>query len=103
MRLVVKYLCGTISAFDPVTNAFLGIVSDAQGKPIVNDGIWGIGFRTGAAGFRDNTLYFAAGINDEADGLFGAITPVPEPGTFALISILGTALIFGRKRLRTLL
>jgi hypothetical protein len=35
--------------------------------------LWGIGFGKGNAQLRTNTLYFTAGSNDEADGLFGSI------------------------------
>lgn len=98
--LVGNFGDGTISAFNPVTGAFLGKLSDAAGKPLVNSGIWGIGFHTATQGFDANSLYFVAGINNEADGLFGRITDaglVPEPGTFALVSILGLGLFLARK------
>jgi hypothetical protein len=35
----------------------------------------GLRFGTGAFGLDKNTLYFTAGINDEADGLLGDIVP----------------------------
>ena len=35
-----------------------------------------IAFGNGKNGARENRLYFAAGINDEADGLFGDIRVV---------------------------
>jgi hypothetical protein len=40
----------------------------------VIDGLWGIGFGNGFTAGPTNTLYFAAGPNDENDGLFGSIT-----------------------------
>jgi uncharacterized protein (TIGR03118 family) len=69
---------GTINAFDPTTGAFVGTIQDGNGNPLVNDGLWGLQFGNGAAA---GTLFFAAGIQDETHGLFGAITPVPEPAT----------------------
>jgi uncharacterized protein (TIGR03118 family) len=95
--LVGNFGDGAINAFNPTTGAFIGTVSDRNNNPLLNDGLWGIGFRPAAAGFDPNALYFVAGINDEADGLFGRIQAVPEPGTFLLVSILGAALIFARK------
>jgi uncharacterized protein (TIGR03118 family) len=72
--LVANFGDGRINAFDPKSGQFLGQLSDANGHPITNVGIWGITFGNGAGGTRKNTLYFAAGINGENDGLVGAIS-----------------------------
>src|SRR5438445_5328247 len=70
------------------TGAFLGQLSDAQGNPLVLNGgikegdmkgLWGIRFGNGQGGADANTLFFAAGINAEADGLFGKVTAVTSP------------------------
>ena len=39
------------------------------------DGLWALEFGNGGANGDQQTLFFTAGINDEADGLFGTITP----------------------------
>jgi len=44
--------------------------------PIDIPGLWGLRFGNGGVGASPNTLYFAAGINDEKDGLFGSIVNV---------------------------
>jgi uncharacterized protein (TIGR03118 family) len=94
---------GTIDAFDPSTGAFLGKLLDSLGNPLTNSGLWALAFRTGAPGFDPNTLFFTAGINGEADGLFGAIqvAATPLPGAFPLfgsgIAAFG-ALIWRRTR-----
>jgi uncharacterized protein (TIGR03118 family) len=71
-----------VSAFDPSTGAFLGQLSDAKGNPLTLDGgfggastkgLWGLGFGNGTTSGPTNVLYFASGINDEADGLFGSV------------------------------
>jgi hypothetical protein len=76
-----------VSAFDVKTGAFLGQLSDAKGNPLVlvggfqgtdTKGLWGIRFGNGAGGTTDNSLYFASGINDEQDGLFGKVTVADE-------------------------
>jgi uncharacterized protein (TIGR03118 family) len=72
--LVGNFGDGRINAFDLKTHRFLGQISDAAGRPISNSGIWGMTFGNGAGGTRTNTLYFAAGINGESDGLFGSIS-----------------------------
>ena len=100
--LIGQFGSGEILAFDPVTNQFLGTVDDVNG-PIVNSGLWALKFRTGGANTDPNTLYFTAGINGEADGLFGAIAPTPEPGTLSLMftafgSLGGGTLLWRRKR-----
>jgi uncharacterized protein (TIGR03118 family) len=64
---------GTVNAFDPGTGNFVGALRDGDGSPITEVGLHGLTFR--ADGFGDpNTLYFTAQINNENDGLFGAIT-----------------------------
>src|SRR5205085_2044963 len=84
--LVGNFGDGTIDAFDPTSGAFLGQLLDPSGKPIANDGLWSLKFRSGP-GFDPNTLFFTAGINDEANGLFGALQPVPEPSTVILLGL----------------
>lgn len=63
---------GHINAFDKAGN-FLGQLADANGNLLIGtDGLWGLLFR------GEGKLYFAAGANGYADGLFGVITPVDE-------------------------
>jgi uncharacterized protein (TIGR03118 family) len=69
---------GTINAFNPVTGNFLGTLSHANGKPIINRGLWGLVFGAGGTG-DPNTLYFTAGLSREAHGLFGAISVKSKP------------------------
>jgi uncharacterized protein (TIGR03118 family) len=98
LLLVGNFGDGRINAFDPTTGAFVSSVNHGNGTPIVNDGLWGLAFGNGANGFNRNSLYFTAGLNDEADGLFGVII-TPEPGTFALaIGGLAAAILFRRRR-----
>jgi len=58
---------GKINNYDPVTGAFLGTISAADGTPLVFDGLWDL--LTLGSG-----VYFTAGIGDEEHGLFGLIT-----------------------------
>jgi uncharacterized protein (TIGR03118 family) len=95
---------GTINAFNPLNGAFLGTLSDMNGNPIVNTGLWSLAFRAPGSGFNPNALFFTAGIDDEEDGLFGEIVPaaeaVPEPTPFVLVlfGILGLAAAKWRRR-----
>ena len=81
--LVGNFGDGTINAYDPVTGAFIETITGSSG-PIVDSGLWALGTRTGGTGVNTSAVYFTAGINNEADGLFGAILVTPEPGTIVL-------------------
>ena len=64
---------GRVAAFQPKTGKFLGYINDSTNLPIANPGLWAITFgNDGSAGSSD-TLFFTAGLNNEADGLFGKI------------------------------
>jgi uncharacterized protein (TIGR03118 family) len=75
--LVGNFGDGKISAFDPETRQYLGQISDTEGNAITAGlGLWGMGFRTDTHKAGPAQLFFASGINGEADGLFGYIVPV---------------------------
>ncbi|HET6208260.1 MAG TPA: TIGR03118 family protein [Terracidiphilus sp.] len=74
--LVGQFGSGQILVFDPVTGRFKGTLNDASDKPITIDGLWAIAFGGGTTSGPSNTLFFSAGINHEADGLFGTITAI---------------------------
>lgn len=78
-----------INAFNPVTGAFLGTIPVNVGSNTPG-GLWDLTFGNGGAGGDPNVLYFADGINGERDGLFAAISSVPEPSTLV---VLATALM----------
>jgi uncharacterized protein (TIGR03118 family) len=71
--LVGNFGDGKINAFNPTTGAHLGALSAADGTPIVADGLWGMAFGNGINSQPTNTLFFAAGPDDEAHGLYGRI------------------------------
>jgi uncharacterized protein (TIGR03118 family) len=71
--LVGNFGDGHILAFNPNTGSFLGQLRDARGQPLAIEGLWGLAFGNGNRGGPTNRLFFAAGINDEEDGLFGSI------------------------------
>jgi uncharacterized protein (TIGR03118 family) len=74
--LVGNFGSGQIAVFDPEEGNFHSLLRGTDGKPITIDGLWGLGFGNGANAGPINTLFFAAGINDEQDGLFGTITTI---------------------------
>jgi len=67
--LVGNFGDGTINAFS-TRGKPLGALKDTGGNVIINDGLWGI---APGVGDKKSTLFFAAGINDEANGLFGTL------------------------------
>jgi uncharacterized protein (TIGR03118 family) len=89
--LVGNFGDGKINAFDPLTGLLDGTLSDANGNPIVIEGLWGLAFGNGASGAKKDTLYFAAGIGKEEHGLFGSLSAVPEPAALPMM-ILGLVL-----------
>ena len=97
--LVGNFGDGLINAFNPTTGTPLGTLRDATNNPIANDGLWGLHFGNGGNGGSLNTLYFTAGPNNEADGLFGSIAAVPEPASLALVVAgLLAAMVGGKPR-----
>jgi uncharacterized protein (TIGR03118 family) len=80
--LVGNFGDGRISAYKWTDNGefrFDGQLKDASGHPIVIDGLWGLGVgnnngSNGGLAGPSTTLFFTAGINGEADGLFGSLT-----------------------------
>jgi uncharacterized protein (TIGR03118 family) len=75
---------GKIHAYNPTTGAPFGALQDQNGSDIAIDGLWGLRFGNGASGGTMGTLYFAAGPDDETNGLFGRLDPTPEPATWWL-------------------
>ena len=75
--LIGNFGNGQINAFDPATGVFFGRLNDASGKPVVIDGLWSLQFGNGGSGGDPDKLYFTAGPNGEADGLFGRLSVAP--------------------------
>ncbi|HEX8892600.1 MAG TPA: TIGR03118 family protein [Terriglobales bacterium] len=69
---------GRINAFDPTSGAFLGPLRDASGKPIEIDNVWSLQFgQDTGPNTAHNQLFFTAGPNNYANGLYGVITVGP--------------------------
>jgi uncharacterized protein (TIGR03118 family) len=88
-----------INAFNPVTDALVGSidVDPGTGTP---GGLWSIVFGGGGSDGTPNTLFFTDGIDGETGGLFGSLTAVPEPSTWAMMlaGFGGLALLAARRR-----
>jgi uncharacterized protein (TIGR03118 family) len=64
---------GAINAFDSTTGDFAGSVKDGGENVLANFGLHGLFFGSQQSG-GPNSLFFAAGIDNGRNGLFGAIT-----------------------------
>ena len=78
--LVGNFGDGTINAFDLKNGTPLGQLRTPDNQPLVIDGLWGIAFGNGVKDQPTDVLFFAAGPNDEGDGLYGFIKPAPSTG-----------------------
>jgi uncharacterized protein (TIGR03118 family) len=90
--LVGNFGDGMINVFNISTGAFIATLDDANGMPLINQGLWSLAFGNGAGGAGTGTLFITAGIPGpngqvEDHGLFASIDAVPEPASFLLIGI----------------
>lgn len=100
--LVGNFGDGFINAFDLATDAFAGQLLAAGGGPLSIDGLWALTVGNGGNAGSTDKLYFTAGPDGEAHGLFGVLS-VPEPGTVWLISgLLPLLLWHGRRSPRSM-
>jgi len=103
--LVGNFGDGAIDAYNQTSGKFESALTDANGNPIMIPGLWGISFGNGSQGTSQDALYFNAGVptpggsDVESHGLFGELTPAPEPGSMIL---LGGGLVVAAVARRTL-
>jgi uncharacterized protein (TIGR03118 family) len=64
---------GRICAFDLATGAYMDDLKDSNSQSVKIAGLWGLQFGNGVSLGDTNALYFAAGPEDEEDGLFGSL------------------------------
>jgi uncharacterized protein (TIGR03118 family) len=74
--LIGNFGDGLIHAFNAVSGKLEGTLLDSTGAPLTIGGLWALSFggdslNSGLA----TALFFTAGANDEADGIYGMITP----------------------------
>jgi uncharacterized protein (TIGR03118 family) len=77
--LVGNFGDGKIHAFGPVSGTHLGNLRRRDGHSIRIDGLWGMQFGNGLQQQPVDTLFFAAGPDDEEHGLYGRIDFVRVP------------------------
>jgi hypothetical protein len=67
---------GKVAAFNQSTGRFMDFMRDEAGAALGLDGLWGLIFGNGASLGDTNALYFAAGPEGEAAGVFGSLRHV---------------------------
>ena len=83
--LVGNFGDGRITAFDASTHTVVGQILGADGQPLSIDGLWALSAGNDGSGGSSHLLYFSAGPDEESHGLFGVLTPVPEPSSYVLL------------------
>ena len=78
--LVGNFGDGAINAYDLKNGTPLGQLRDANNQVLKIDGLWGIAFGNGILNQPTDVLFFAAGPDDESNGLYGSIAPAPSSG-----------------------
>jgi uncharacterized protein (TIGR03118 family) len=81
--LVGNFGDGTINVFDPKSDHFLGKLLDANGKPIAIGDLWALIPGNGSAS-DPSKIYFTAGVQNEAHGLFGTLAAAPDSDQSAI-------------------
>jgi len=77
MLLVGNFGDGTITIYNDKGKSKGKLQSDDKGDVVI-DGLWDLTFGNGGTAGDTNTLYFSAGPNGEAHGLFGSLVPAAK-------------------------
>ena len=78
--LIGNFRGGNVSAFNPVTGRFIGNMLNPDGTTLNIDGLWALRFGSGIPHSNSapgSSLFFTAGPDNETNGLFGSLTPIP--------------------------
>jgi uncharacterized protein (TIGR03118 family) len=77
--LIGNFDDGRINVFDH-HNRFVTQLADSTGTPLTIGGLWAL---TNGVKQARHAIFFAGGTNEEADGLFGMLTPATSPALAA--------------------
>lgn len=88
-----------INAYNLTTGAFVGTLMLNTGQPFSETELWALSFGSGGNAGSTDTLYFTAGLENNTNGLFGAISSVPEPSS-AVLGLIALGVLAGSWRWR---
>jgi uncharacterized protein (TIGR03118 family) len=74
--LVGQFGSGEVAAYNVSTGRFVGKMRKPNDDVLSIPGLWALSFGNGANAGPATTLFFTAGIEDEAHGLFGTLLPI---------------------------
>jgi uncharacterized protein (TIGR03118 family) len=80
--LIGNFGDGHINVYNPTTGLFLGQILGPNGQPIAIERLWQLTFGNGNTAGTSGILYFAGGLNQERDGLFGSLAPMSPNQNF---------------------
>ncbi len=83
-----------INAYDLTTGAWQGTLTLDTGLPFSETELWALSFGNGGSAGSMNTLYFTAGLDNNTNGLIGAISFVPEPSS-AVLGLIAMGVVAG--------
>jgi uncharacterized protein (TIGR03118 family) len=82
-----------INAYNLTTGAFVGTLMLNNGQPFSETELWAISFGNGGSAGSTDTLFFTAGLDNNTNGLLGAIS-VPEPSS-AVLGLIAAGMLAG--------
>lgn len=85
--LIGNFGDGKINGYDASAGTFMGAITNSSGVAFAEPGLWGIAFGNDASSQPHNTLFFAAGPNDEANGLYGRIDLGATPPALSAVDV----------------
>lgn len=82
--LVGNFGSGWVAAYNGFTKEFIGFVKNPDDSLLTIDGLWSLTFGNNGSAGPSTTLFFSAGPDKEAHGLFGTLVPVAAEQTGAV-------------------
>ncbi len=84
-----------INAYNLTNGLWQGTLTLDTGQPFSETELWALSFGSGSSkGGSMDTLYFTAGLDNNTNGLIGAISSVPEPSS-ALLGLIALGVVAG--------
>jgi uncharacterized protein (TIGR03118 family) len=85
-----------INAYN-LSGAWQGTLTLDTGQPFSATELWALSFGNGVGAGSTDTLFFTAGLDNNTNGLFGAISSVPEPSS-AVLGLIALGVLAGSWR-----